>query len=361
MNLKAVLIAVSVIAAIALVVCSVSLIGRIARGIGNRSQSNGGGPQSLYTGKPEIKLDTPSGKKNAPSKDVITEDVKNALASENPHASLTKVETVKSSTEETVFAVTLDIEAQSRYADWNYELYLYYRKYDQGWMLDHTQWPKSNYEVTRQPSSEEMVAYASEYLPSSAASHSHAGDFMLPITNPSMNFGFNDSIDKTVIELSWDAVEPDKYCAHIYRIVSLWEYDAESDTWELTENADDSYLDDSYSGREIYNLDYSGEWEVWDALNNGRNLRTTMSISGFSRDGFYVDIPELTDGKEYFYATTENPPNAESWQEFAFIYKSDHGNYVAFNVAGRVISIWNWFDEVVAYGEIKADLPELTN
>lgn len=68
-------------------------------------------------GSSNVEVELPNNSKNGPSAVTIQKDITDELSRKNPYAVLTKIETVKSLTEDTSYEITLSVFAQTRYAE----------------------------------------------------------------------------------------------------------------------------------------------------------------------------------------------------------------------------------------------------
>lgn len=106
-------------------------------------------------------ISLPRNGKKGPSQETIMQDINNVLMEENPHIqSIDSVDTIKSLTEDSSYYLNATVKAKSMYADWQYEVSLTYREYDQGWMINNAYAGNEIYSLTRCPTDEEMTQIA---------------------------------------------------------------------------------------------------------------------------------------------------------------------------------------------------------
>lgn len=264
--------------------------------------------ESPTSTSPSIEVSMPISK-NAPSPDTISTDIAEALAQKNPYATVTNIEPVKSLTNEGSYQITVNVTAESVYADWEYEADLYYTKYDQGWMVDPVDWNTENYTLTRIPDSDAMSAIADNFL--SSYDDTRLND-MAPVQSGNVIL-YPDSFDTGILSFEWKAVtESLKHAQYAVSYSSEWAFDPSSDSWHLLEEADpDTYRYCGFTIKEKSKTlaaiaDFSGNW--YDAL----------TISNFSPNGF-----DLTwNGKEMH--CTEafiHPVNYGGGEDLWYVYE----------------------------------------
>lgn len=254
---------------------------------------------------------------NGPSQTVIQKDLEDALAVKNGYATITDHTIVKSMTEETSYSVTLSVSAETKYADWQYEVDMDYTKYDQGWMLDDVEWITANYLLTRIPSESEMISFANDFF----STHEYESiNKLAGITAGSIR---SDNVSETgLLSFSWSTDIIYKHGISTAEYDSEWYYDAQKDNWALAtaEDTTNSYSDDLKIIETIHNVevtrDFSGEW----SLGSGN----TIAISSFSSSGFDATWEGNSGSFRHLISMTGNYLN------FApnFMWYTDGSNYL---------------------------------
>lgn len=246
--------------------------------------------------------------KNSPSEELIEEDLKEALKNKNEYATLRSAETVKSLTDDQRYSITLSIVAESKYADWKYEVDMSYTKYDQGWMLDTADIQPIDYSVIRIPNDGEMTEIANSFFTSCeyVRLNSLAG-----ISCGSVNA--NDGYD--TIEFEWINIIQYKHGREEVQYSSVWHYDQEADSWALNK----SELS-QYGGYEITQIE--SETEI-DSNFNGiwTESGESIEISNFTREKFDVTM----DGKTKTFYQSGSP---YSQKEAFGWYKDEDDRYI---------------------------------
>lgn len=289
--------------------------------------------------------------KNTPSEQMILEDLKEALQRENEFATLAGIETVKSLTNEGTYEITLAVTAETKYADWQYEANMSYTKYDQGWIVDDVDWINSSYEQVRLPDVDTMSAYASSYLLAHEVySDVWFTDYMIPMIDPSLEFGFHNETNSDVLQLSWSAVEDNGFYLSSYCFTTLWQYDCEIDNWELV--PDNTHGSLGYYVSEILvekmpkeEISLNGQWD---------NGYIQFDISNFTWNDFDVRIPGYIDSPEHFTLVTNTedadilPPQNVMQAVCDIAFKNGEGNYITFKFSDNYLEIY-YFDGSCTY------------
>ena len=240
-------------------------------------------------------IDLPNNTKNTPDQKLIQEDLEQALFEHNQYASITGIETVKSLTNEGTYSITLNVTAETKYADWTYEAELTYTKYDQGWMVDDVDWVKENYNQVRIPDSAAMNEYVAEYLPNHQLlqKYSSYGEYMFPIESSTVEFEFCDAVNDSALIFRWYSVYRGKFQTMTCPYTSYWEYDEKIDNWTLIVDDERGSLgyhvhDEDRRLVTIDNLDFTGSWD--DHIQLGKQVPVNITISNYSPDGFEASI-----------------------------------------------------------------------
>ena len=213
-----------------------------------------------------------AGKK--PSKNLIQTDIENVLIEKNPYAEITSTETIKSMSSDAGYEIDLKLLAQTQYADWEYEIHLLYRNYEQGWMLDNLNWNNESYIITHMPDVETITSAANN-LEAPVALYDQA----IPIENGSLDCSQTNETE-TVI-LTWSKLSKLLHGEKSTTYSSKWAYDPYTDSWCFSEFSDENVIIQN-STTIPYEVDLSGSWTDVDS--------NSIEISDFSWDGFRVTM-----------------------------------------------------------------------
>lgn len=292
---------------------------------------------------------------------MIEKDITEAVLLRNTTVKITTIETVKSRTEDSGYEITLQIMAQSTYADWLYETTLYYTKYDQGWMLDRVGWTSESFEQVRIPEIDAMVSYASEYLPLHEVDDKF--DHILPIQNPTMDFFYDVNLDKDIINFNWVTTYSELHSKNMLQYTSKWQYDAYSDKWELA-STDNHYCIDYVHLERLrdFSLDFSGEWH---AERNSPYVTIgafdTIVISNFTWDAFDVYAP----GLEVYANIDPHFTRIKTSDALAALgdvkFANTDGDYIEFSAGSNGTSIQLYLSDgrIAAVAMVTCELPSL--
>lgn len=232
---------------------------------------------------------TACGGSKAPSEKVVSEDLKAALAEKNEYATIKNTKVEKSLTEKGRYEITYDVEAETKYSDWNYQVNLHYTKYDQGWSLDGTDWISEEYEQVRYPSAEELEALVN----SGEDENYRYIDDLLPINNGKVDY--SDIAETGVIVFNWQTEEDLVYGIRSKDVTVRWKYDVKNDTWKIYEDEKGQISDVTYEDALKPDADLSGTWDCQHG--------TYFRISDFSEDS----LTAVIDGKESQFKRVEEP------------------------------------------------------
>lgn len=280
-----------------------------------------------------------------PSKDLIQTDLEKALLAKNEYAAMTDFETVKSLTGEGSYEITLSVKAETKYADWTYEVDMDYRKYDQGWMVDDVSWGSGHYEQVRIPDADTMQTYAKEYL---LSREDYYEDYFLSVENGAVNLESDSSTGSNMLVYTWDAIEEESFYDIMYEVATWWEYNPGIDNWEV--------IPDNTAGSLGYcvfasgstvpkkNLDLTGTWYARD--NQGNIMQgkyyTEFVFSNFSWDEFDLRIPGTIDTSEHFTIASYNPFGVDTYD---LIFTNETGEYIAFYIQDYVGIMIYYFND----------------
>lgn len=265
---------------IAVLLCFAMVMGLAACGSEEKTEKD--------NGSSDVKIEDTG--KDTPSEDLVIADLKEALLEKNEYAVLTSAETIKSLSGEGSYDITLAVSAESKYADWTYEVDLAYTKYDQGWMIDDANWTSEAFTQVRIPEVSTMVEYASEYLPS----HVPTEEYMFPIDNAVVEYGYCSVPGQDALTFSWNTTHKGNFGTNIFPYTSYWEYNAEIDNWTLLPNPEPGsggyYLEsETLQVEPVENLDFTGSWD--DHLEAyGVEIPMNITITNYSPDGFDATI-----------------------------------------------------------------------
>lgn len=295
----------------------------------------------------EISVSLPDGDDDIPSEELVTKNLIEALSLKNEYASLSAVETIRTKTKDKTFEINLQLDAVSKYADWNYELIMQYTNYDQGWMLDQVTWNSESYVQTRLPDTQEMAEYVAEYY-----GKSNPSSPCLPVNNATMEFGYDDTLQCEIMKFEWDSIESYLHAFRAHHNTAFWTYDPQIDNWKLVERKDKKL--------EItpnYDLNFNGEWE-------GR-----FTISNFTWDGFdaeirygYVDnstyetVWEQASGHFKHVANPSDYPEAVTYwcNNWPCVFATDDGKWIYFEFEENrtIITFRNGRDKLAKSGSV---------
>lgn len=272
-------------------------------------------------------VEIPDAGKNAPNGDLIQENITTILMEKNPYAAITGIETVKSLTNEGSFEATFRLTAETKYADWEYEVDVSYTEYDQGWIIDNADWVSENYALTRIPTQEDMITIATQDINKSNLSDK---DSRLPIENGEI--AYNESTQ--TLDFKWGYKEDCLHGDAIYERETSWEYNVESDEWIRTSSST------SRIGFQYEVLDYSGSWRFGDlekigALDDLGNfiypdeiMNAEAVISNCTEDSFDLYHPLFSTEVVHFYKTDNYPTN---FGNNILYYTDGNDHYINFN------------------------------
>lgn len=299
----------------------------------------------------------PAGEKGGiPSDALIREDLEAFLSQINGYAELTDMEIQKSMTEESEYEITLTVNAETKYADWVYEMELIYRKYDQGWMLDESAVLSTVWQQVRTPDTDTMVEYASGYLAEHEVySDTYCTEYMLPMENVYLQEKDTADSENTVLYFHWTGLENLKHAYRKHSFDSYWEYDPLIDNWVLC--LDDStgslgyHLDCRISATEPNtSLDFSGTWDNSRSVSI-YDVTEIFTISNFSwesfdaeyigksvdsRDGWVLDSVNIS-GHFTRLNSADSLPDGSNSNVYdvlktycSCVYSSENGEYIGF-------------------------------
>lgn len=315
------------------------------------------GKKGEASAKPEqTKIDLPNMEKGMPSKETILQDVKDTILADNSHIiSVSEIETVKSLTEDTTFSLDVTANAESKYSDWEYEVSLYYRKYDQGWMLDNARAISLTNKLVRTPSDEEMIEIVNtdHYLLNEWSK-------ILPIDNGSISG--NIDFENEILTFCFTGSVPVKHANEITEYTSLWKFDAWEDTWEF-EVASDNH---DFVDRKIYyevTSDFTGHWDngSYGTIDIVRFSKERIEIMWDGLDSpmvFTLSVNPLEGKKEG--ASTDPKDYGQSW------YSGENGYtlYMDYNENHTYVIVYESVSltKIVApyMIDVQQDLPELS-
>ncbi len=256
-----------------------------------------------------------------PSKSLMQTDILDALSVENAYASITSAEVVKSLTNDDTYSMTLDITAETTYADWQYQAEMFYTKYDQGWMLDEVNWLSEEYVLARTPDVDTILALVNE---------EEALSEIVPMDTGVLDY--DDIFESETLLFSWENRVQLKHAHYWAAYTTRWVYNAASDTWCFTDYDDDSaYLAERYDFNNE-NLDFSGSWGVDNAP------IYDFIITGFSQSGFTLDCSLMDEGPTYF-VPIGRPSFASNDLTHRWFFSEETGLYVVMQYYGDKTAI----------------------
>ena len=218
------------------------------------------------------------GSEKTPSDETIQADISASLQEYNPVFTFTGFTTEKSLSDEGHYSATLNVEAASKYADYQLSCDINYTKYDQGWIMDSSSWSVSGYEVARYPSQEELEP------------------LILEADSRFYNYFFVDLLCEgdTVTYLAERAPTEQEYISFSdIREGMQCQYDPESDSWLPSNHAETSAnftLKDTLEG--TWYDSWSGTFVVSNLTDTGFDL--SLDSSRLSFDATYIDLSEAS-------------------------------------------------------------------
>lgn len=288
----------------------------------------------------------------APSKAMVEQDLKAALAEHNEGAKIKKQEIVKSLTEDNSYFVTLSVDAGTQYTDWQYEVDMSYTKYDQGWMLDDVRWTTKSSVLARTPNESQMAALADDIF---STHKSEKLNKLVGIKGGKVS-GEN-PLENGALSFSWSNEVVYKHGVANAKYTSEWCYDSKTDSWSIVKAK--KYADTYVEGLQIVETlekvkvtkDFTGTW----SLLNGNPI----TISNFSANGFDAQWEGNTGKFQRMLSVPgyylNDAPNT--------LWYTDGTNYLGLQFYGDktnlVICEIGVTVNFTAFAEIKAELPKL--
>ena len=272
---------------------------------------------------------------DTPSEEMILEDLNTALLEKNEYASLENVETVKSLTEEGEFEITLEVAAKTKYADWIYNVDLYYTLYDQGWWMDEIRWNSEEYECVRIPDVETMGTYVMTYTANMDVGPSFVNDYLLTMEDASI--AYNDGI----LTYEWTNIKDHLNWTEWDRVYTSWSYNATTDNWDIM-YSDDGYLDyaidDKILARELDpQIDFSGIWYGEKACEG-----FVLEIIDFTWEGFTANITLRNETTTHYFTATDSintDGDISIYCKEPPYYVDESGYYIGFYKHSNIIDI----------------------
>lgn len=285
-------------------------------------------------------VDTQKQEDDIPSNELLQKDLEEALRTKNEYATVIDYVTVKSLTGDGSYEITLNVYAETKYADWSYEVDMDYRKYDQGWMVDDVSWVSGNYEQVRIPDANTMHTYAKEYL---LSREDYYEDYFLSVENGAVNLESDSTTGANKLVYTWVAVEDCFYYDRIYDVTSWWEYNSEIDNWDVLPDSTAGSLGycvfDSISCEFKKNLDLTG---VWDVRDQEGNILYKLEFTNFSLNEFDVQLSGAIETPEHFTLAPYHPFRTDT---FALVFTNEDEEYITFMIHGHVgINVGYWSD-----------------
>ena len=275
----------------------------------------------------------PSNQEQIPTNALIQADIQSALAQENGYATITDLEIIKSKTGDTSYSATVSITAETKYADWIYEVDMYYTKYDQGWIMDSTVWISENYTLSRFPSNEYLTGRVNEVLSTMSDQYST----LVPVSGAIKNTGENGDtvcLENECLVYEWDVFVQLLHGDYTQHYRSYWSYAKETDSWELQEKENHDAIECLEDPLNTYDVNFVGDWE-WVRITDFSWNSITLSWYD-AWDEEWTEAITFKKGTDSPYGTT-NTPNP-LW------YYADNGfyMYVAFGEEDTQFAIMDW-------------------
>ena len=294
------------------------------------------------------------GGEDVPSEEMIRADIETALAENNANVSLAKLETVKSLNEDNTWQATYTVFAETKYADWTYEVDVTYTKYDQGWMADDVDIADASYTLARVPSDDEMSELVNTFF--STYDDDRLND-LAPVSNGKINSA-DDLLDEQ-IAFMWDSEIQYLHGTESTSYSSNWCYDHEKDDWFLLEEKNpQSYI---FCGYQIY--EYDTNVSIDSNLNGNWTLESgsTFTISDFDGTQFTAEW----DGDHYEFSNRVSIPlNFDTSRDNVLWYGDiDQNVYmqIALSDNNSTITLFSYSNKatLIGMGYIREELPDL--
>ncbi len=269
--------------------------------------------------------------KSTPSQKQIMEDLEEIFAETGINFDFENVEIEKSRTSGENFYITLSILAQCDYADWDCELDLLYTMYDQGWVLDDTEWVQKNISLARFPDAETMAAYAREYLSNPKNykySDLYSAIWNYGAENPTVSH-YTQEDGREILLYNWQTAEPHICWDTIWIVSSEWEYNANQDCWSLAPGTEpgNHYALEVFGKSRMYNYDYSGTyWLPVAEFIDGKIVEKDgipITLYNFSWSSVDVELPDYN-------GTTRHFTKTHTSGYFGAEFSSEKGEYLQF-------------------------------
>ena len=166
-------------------------------------------------------------------------------------------------TEDKTYTATVNVVANSQYAEFQLNADVAYAKFDQGWEMTNCTWTENAYQLVRYPDEDDMtkIINASEELTEANLIPQTCSEMATDLEQITYTGDFSQTVN-----------------AHVSRsgeIVSQWNYEKDTDTWRFV---------DRQENLEYTLTDIEGEWES-EAARMSR-MDGVISISNYTGSGF---------------------------------------------------------------------------
>lgn len=250
----------------------------------------------------------------SPAKNDVQTDLQEVLLAKNPYAELKNAEVDRSLTEEDHYEVTYNVTAETKYADWTYQVQLNYTKYDQGWKFDNANWISAEYEQVRYPSIDVLAEIINNWEDELVKYM----DDIIPVQNGEIDYSI---IDETgILQVTWTTEKDYLHAVQTRHTQTYWRYDATADSWKMTEKGEGNFYDWAFEYMLKPEANLCGTYD---------KVISVMKITELSEE----KITAIIDGEEYYFNRTYK------YDDYDYMYQDDE--------SGKWIALWFREDETI--------------
>lgn len=181
------------------------------------------------------------GAEYGPERTLLEADLNKSLSSYHSFLTMNHYELSQSPSEAGSYLATVEITAESEYAEFKLNALISYRQTGQEWLMDSCEWTQLDYQVVDYPSEKQLAA-----LLESGRAGLEAADSVI------VNVAEND--DGTISCVSLYETGMEGYYTQSVQIATVWMYDPEQDMWILSE------MDKKYETPELSEIE--GSWPL---------------------------------------------------------------------------------------------------
>lgn len=165
---------------------------------------------------------TVHGTEYGPERTLLEADLNKSLSSYHSFLTINHYEISQSPSEEGSYLATVEIKAESEYAEFELSALISYRQTGQGWLMDSCEWMRLDYQVVDYPGENQLAAL----LESGRAGSEAADSTIVNVTENGDGTISCESLYETGVE---------GYYSQSVHIATVWTYDPEQDMWILSE------------------------------------------------------------------------------------------------------------------------------